>query len=436
LSAQTPGTLDKTFEAQMPADFVYQLFRPLTVQPDGKIIVGGACNWTEPGSQFLVRLTPDGALDSTFNPSGIRCFYGGDIGSIVVQADGKIVLGGGQWQVPEPNQAFLARLNADGSADSSFGPPHPDSPWYVPKLVVLPSGSILVPTCFCGGGDFSLLRLKPNGEVDSAFAPQVQVANGNVYDFAVQPDGRIVVSVPETFIDGAKRNVIRLMPDGSYDSSFQPVLTAGGARGLKVLPDGKILIGEPFERLHADGRLDLDFVPFSDDLDATSVAIQRDGKIIVAQFWRMNFLPTRQLVRLNTNGSRDETFVGELPLVGTSTNHFHVQALALQPDGKLVVSTVGASNDGRWIGSIIRLHGDGDPFIVPESIRRSADGGFEFEVTAATNRTVVLEATTDLSSQSWVPVASFPPAADRGPLTFTDPDAANFSRRFYRVATE
>src|SRR5262245_58589155 len=118
LPAQTPGTLDNTFQAHMPADFAYQLFGPLAVQPDGKIIVGGACNaMAEPGSRFLARLKSDGGLDSSFTPA-IRAFsegWTGDFKSIVAQADGKIVLGGSQWEGVDLNQSGLARLNADGS---------------------------------------------------------------------------------------------------------------------------------------------------------------------------------------------------------------------------------------------------------------------------------------------------------------------------------
>jgi hypothetical protein len=109
LSGQTPGTLDTTFQAQMPTDFVYQFFRPLAVQPDGKILVGGRCDGNaESGSRFLARLRSDGALDSGFNPEGIRgcgewmfspgggrgARLGGAFSSIVGQAVGKILLSG------------------------------------------------------------------------------------------------------------------------------------------------------------------------------------------------------------------------------------------------------------------------------------------------------------------------------------------------------
>jgi hypothetical protein len=287
--------------------------------------------------------------------------------------------------------------------------------------------------------------LKPNGEVDSTFAPQIQVANGNVYGFAVQPDGRIVVSIPETLIDGQNRNVIRLLRDGSYDSSFAPVLRNGDVLLVETFPDGRILLGPGYRgtpglaRLQVDGHLDVDFVPFADDLDTGSVAIQRDGKIILPQIWRVNGLPTRQIVRLNSDGSHDETYVSAVRHevhLRDGVDNFSVVAFVLQPDEKLLVSTIDASDDGHPVGSIIRLHGDGLPYIVPTSLTRKADGAIEFQVTAATNRTVIVEAASVLKPDLWTPLASFLPAVDRGPLEFTDPDAGHFSQRFYRVQTE
>ena len=82
LQAQAPGSLDNTFQARLPTNFVSQPFGPIAVQPDGKIIVGGEYflhGFGSPfgphqvlGPQFLARLNPDGALDASFNPTGIR----------------------------------------------------------------------------------------------------------------------------------------------------------------------------------------------------------------------------------------------------------------------------------------------------------------------------------------------------------------------------
>lgn len=434
LRAQAPGRLDTTFQAQLPTNFVPQVFGPLAVQPDGKIIVGGEFFLRDgffgphpplPGPQFLARLNPDGSLDTSFNPIGIQGSLGEPdtyvFSSITVQSDGKIVLCGNRFEVPELGQRGLARLNPDGSVDTSFA----SAAGGGSKLVILPDGGYLI----AGPG---LLRLKPNGELDSAFVPQLRGADSYVYDFAVQPDGRIVVAIIETLIDGQKRSVIRLLPDGSYDPSFEPVLIGGGVTA-RTMPDGKILLGgisavngrasPEWVRLHPDGRFDLEFVPFTSDLDFGNLAIQRDGKIILFQYGKAVGSPG-QLVRLHTDGRRDETYVGGL------RDAQGVYAVALQPDGKLV-SSVNVSG----VVSIIRLHGDGVPYIVPPSVRANSSGIVEFQITAATTRTMVIESSADLKSGPWTVLATFPPAVGRGTIQFSDSGSAKTPQRFYRAVS-
>lgn len=101
------------------------------------------------GSQFPARLNPDGTVEASFNVTGIRCpDLGEDIPgyfeSIAVQSDGKIVLGGRAWKVPELGQAALARLNPDGSVDRTFAP---DVDWfYVKQVAPHPCGGRMIRT--------------------------------------------------------------------------------------------------------------------------------------------------------------------------------------------------------------------------------------------------------------------------------------------------
>ncbi|MCI0540542.1 MAG: hypothetical protein L0Z50_35525 [Verrucomicrobiales bacterium] len=451
LPAQAPGSLDKTFQAQLPTNFASFIYYPLAAQPDGKIVVGGICSDAHFGPQFLARLNTDGTLDASFNASGIRCDGGdltGYLASIALQSDGKIVLGGRSWEVPEHGQFALARLNRDGSVDGTFVPATGS---YVSKLVTLPGGGCLMRPW---GG--VLRRLKPNGELDSTFSPQFPgAASIAVQDFAVQPDGRIVLALyPRTLADGEKSEVIRVLPDGSYDPSFEPALTDRYVGSVEILPDGKIFLGAfsfqtrsdifstvngiarpGLARLQADGRLDLDCIPFADDLNTSSLAIQHDGKIILPQYWKVTGNPTRQLARLNTDGSRDETYVSELRQLRDGFDDFQILDMVLQPDDKLVVSIQDRSDDGTPFGTMIRLHGDGVPYIVPTSIRANSNRTVEFQITAATNRTVVVESSANLKSGPWTMLATFPPGVGRETIQFSDSGAANMQQRFYRAVS-
>src|SRR5207344_1973953 len=92
----------------------------IVVQSDGKLLIGGnfySVNGTNRNN--VARLTANGSLDSSFNPTA-----GADnsVSSVVVQSDGKVLIGGSFTTVNGTNRCRIARLNADGGLDSSFQP--------------------------------------------------------------------------------------------------------------------------------------------------------------------------------------------------------------------------------------------------------------------------------------------------------------------------
>ena len=140
------GSLDSSFNPGANAEAF-----SLAVQADGKILVGGAFDTL--GGQTrncLGRLNADGSLDSSFNPGASSYVY-----SLAVQADGKILVGGDFSTLGGQTRDYIGRLNADGSLDSSFNPgagglvanSHP----FVYSLAVQADGKILV------GGGFTTL---------------------------------------------------------------------------------------------------------------------------------------------------------------------------------------------------------------------------------------------------------------------------------------
>ena len=154
------GTLDTTFNPEGTDTYVWCL----ALQPDGKILVGGrfsmlgnqACN-------FLGRLNADGTVDSEFHPE-----IGGDPGngsvkSVVLQADGKILIGGHFSAVHGQVRGNLARLNRDGSLDTSF---NSQADWAVNGLAIQRDGKVLV------GGMFSVLAGKSHGHLGRLYASE------------------------------------------------------------------------------------------------------------------------------------------------------------------------------------------------------------------------------------------------------------------------
>ena len=158
------------------------LVRSIVVQPDGRILIGGDFTTLAPNGgasvvrNYLARLNPDGTVDPTFNPNP-----NSSIEAMALQPDGKIVLGG-DFNVLAPNggasinRNFIARLNADGTVDPTFDP---RANSFLYAVAVQADGGIVV------GGDFTALspgggasvtrnriaRVNPDGTVDPTFNP-------------------------------------------------------------------------------------------------------------------------------------------------------------------------------------------------------------------------------------------------------------------------
>jgi uncharacterized delta-60 repeat protein len=316
----------------------------LAVQPDGKILVVGRFNLLGGLARLrMARLEADGSVDPSFTP----VFGGGgdpSVYSLVVQPDGKVVVGGGFSEVAGEAQARIARLHADGALDASF---RLGADNYVLALALQANGGLLM------GGDFGVVgqeahrriaRVNADGSLDASFNPS---ADNRVHCLAEQADGRILVGGWFTKLNEQPRSALgRLEADGSLDVSFDPVAAEGTAGSgtsvycLLLQPDGKILVGgdftklggqprKRFGRLNADGTLDTSFDPGADN-SVYSMVLQADGRILVAgQFLMLGGQLRARIGRLNADGTLDAGFD-----VGANGNVF---ALGLQPEGEVLV---------------------------------------------------------------------------------------------------
>jgi uncharacterized delta-60 repeat protein len=325
------------------------------VQADGKIIIGGEFGIVGGTSRSrLARLNPDGSVETTFNPGA-----NGPVYSLVKQADGKTLVGGSFTSLGGQSRTNLARLNTDGSLDASF---NPGANGEVRVLKVQPDGKILV------GGNFTTLggqprsdlaRLNANGTLDIAFTPG---ANGEVRSLAVQADGKILVGGYFTSLAEQPRyNLGRLNADGTLDAAFTP-----GANdwvlSFVVQPDGKILVGGTFTalggqahtnlaRLNSNGTVDTAFTSGANS-GVWTLVLQPDGKILVGGlFTTLAGQPRTDLGRLNADGTLDTTF--------TPAANDWVLSLAVQADGKIVAGGFFTTLGGKSRNRIARLYADG-----------------------------------------------------------------------------
>jgi len=253
------GSVDATF-----APHGFEVLTPnyfaLAVQADGKILVGGQLWWMAPAGvwrQHLARLNSDGSLDPSFDvgqysingDATANLGMDGAVRSIVVQSDGKILVGGdftrvrGAIRTEGVPRAHLARLNADGSADTSFDP-GTGADAAVHTMALQADGKLLVAgdfSTFNGTNHGRLVRLLSTGAVDTTFAPPA--ANAAVKTVAVQPDGRVAIGGDFTMLGSQGReHVARLNPDGSLDAWSIP-LYFWSVNTIVALSDNSIVIG-------------------------------------------------------------------------------------------------------------------------------------------------------------------------------------------------
>jgi uncharacterized delta-60 repeat protein len=298
-----------------------------------------------------------------------------------VQPDGKIVVAG-SCLIIIPNFC-LARYNANGALDATFGTDGIAAPFmtiygdYANALTIQPDGKFVVAGyCYHGGisTEFCLARFSTNGELDTTFGSAGLVFTKlSTYDdiaraLVVQPDGKILAagSCSDSFC------VARYNANGALDATFGSsgtVIAVGGSsegHALALQHDGRIVVaGECYAggwdfclaRFSANGALDPSFgssgkvaTPMGSNNDyIRAIALQPDGKIVVAGYCWNGTKNDVCLARYLASGALDASFNSTGKLISPiGASDSVATAAALQPDGKIVVAgycSNGSNND-------------------------------------------------------------------------------------------
>jgi uncharacterized delta-60 repeat protein len=230
------GTLDTAWTAGSVLE--RSSIGALAVQPDGGILVGISTSGGSSATDGLLRLKPDGAQDANFLAAGA---VNGSVSSIQVLTNGDFYIGGRFTSVAGSPRSGVARLKADGSLDPSFDP-GAGAKGEVNSLVVQSDGRLLVAgefTNFAGVDRVGLARLQADGSLDLSFNAGTA---GGIKAMAVQADGSIVLAGFFYYIQEVRRvGVARLLADGRLDLDF--AAGEGYFRQVAIQPDGKILVG-------------------------------------------------------------------------------------------------------------------------------------------------------------------------------------------------
>ncbi|OFX65411.1 MAG: hypothetical protein A2X15_00340 [Bacteroidetes bacterium GWB2_32_14] len=360
------GSIDDSFNPEVTG--ASSTVRTTAIQSNGKIIIGGYfTSYNGTAINRIARLNTYGTLDTTFNPGAGA---NGSVYTTAIQSDGKIIIGGDFTSFNGTAINRIARLNTDGTLDTTFNI-GTGANNIVRTITIQSDGKIMIGGQFTSYNDTTInriARLNADGTLDTTFNTGTGVSNNTVATTAIQSDGKIIIGGYFTSYNGtARNNIARLNADGTLDTTFNPGTgTSSYVFSIAMQSDGKIIIGGSFSsyngtlrnriaRLNADGTLDTTFNQGNSETDDIyTTAIQSDGKIMIGGFFTsFNGIDRDRIARLNADGTLDTTFN---PGAGANSS---VETIAIQSDGKTIIGGGFSTYNGTARGKIARLNADG-----------------------------------------------------------------------------
>ena len=258
------------------AGFDYYVWA-IDIQTDGKILfIGEFTSYDGSTNGGIIRLNSNGTRDTSFN-SGVGFTPYSLKRALSIQSDGKILVGGNFTSYDNSLYNYIIRLDSDGTKDTSFNIGSGfDS--YVNTIAIQSDDKILVGGNFTSydGSTFNrLIRLNSDGTIDSSFNLDGSGFDAEVFSLAIQSDNKILVGGTFSIYDGSSyRSIIRLNTDGTKDNSFNigtgfEIYTT--VYSITIQSDNKILVGGGFTsydevaanyiiRLNSNGTKDNDFI--------------------------------------------------------------------------------------------------------------------------------------------------------------------------------
>ncbi|MBI3238102.1 MAG: hypothetical protein HYZ43_04540, partial [Flavobacteriia bacterium] len=361
------GSVDNSFQIIVNADYTYN---SVQIQPDGKLIIG--FDWAANAGYYrsMDRFNADGTIDPSFN----QCTgFNGPVYSSALQSDGKIIVGGYFTSYNGAIANRIVRINEDGTIDYTFNSGLGANNG-IREIVIQSDGKILIGgsfTTYNGIAANMIVRLNPDGTLDNTFSSGAD-AGTSVYAIAIQPDGKILVGgMFGWYANFMNSNLVRLNIDGTIDYSFNHSIT-DYVFDILVQSDDQIIVAGNgiLKRLNTDGSTDFSFATGSGPNSSISTcALQSDGKLIIGgAFTSFNGVTCNRITRLNTDGSIDNTFNS-----GSGANGY-VLAIAIQADGKILI---GGSFNQYGLGTATKfacINSDGScDFDFPQL---ASDGGW------------------------------------------------------------
>ena len=380
------GTLDATLNLVFAGSYPYPNVVQTIVQPDGRILIMGYL--TGNSNAEIFRLLSNGTRDTSFS---VALGTGSQDTQMLLQPDGKIVLGGDILQVNGVTNYFIARLNSDGSTDTGFqSAAYTNARLYIYTIALDATGALLVGGAAAnviGGQPCSLFRLLSTGALDPTFTAPTTVNARDCKRVVVQPNGQLAVlantySTATQAVFSYGSQLVHLQANGALDTAFQPGTGPDGALNeIRSLANGSLLTWGSINNfagqrctlalVQPTGGIDIGFAPLlQEPAQVHKIVRQQDGKLLIAgRFNSIDGHLTDRIARLLPTGQPDLTFSWRQPNSAT----WDLTALAVQADGRILVAGTTANTNifsstnlpNEQVFVRLGISGSQDPGFVP-----------------------------------------------------------------------
>ena len=387
-AATGPGTPDTSFMANTGSGFNSPVLA-LGHLSDDTIIAGGQFTEFDGNTaNYLAALNPDGTFDADFT-SNLGTGFDGVVKAVAVQPNGQIVVGGYFTHLNHVPVSCLARLNADGTPDTTFNSNLGTGVTttlagvtpYVNSIAIQDSGAIVLGGYFDRFNGISagnLARVSANGTPDGTFLTNTGTGlNASVTGVGLLSDDSIIVTGEFTTVDGTtSKGVARFGPSGSPNLVFAGNIGTGttGGGAVAVQPGDQILVAGFFPsgfdgtlaygvvRLSASGVLDTGFTTNTASLYASgamgnALSVQPNGQIVFVGLFYSAQYQSGSVTRLRADGAPDYSF---MQAVGAGSNGI-ARSVTILSTGLVVIGGQFSQFSGTTVGGIAALAGKSGP---------------------------------------------------------------------------
>ena len=380
----TDGSVDTTFlNTGTGVGTIFPIVNSIDIQTNGKIIIGGRFDKYNDVSRFgIARLNDDGSLDESFD-SGIGS-GSSPIDKVKILSNGKIIIVGGFVFFDTEARGHIALLNIDGTLDTSFLNTGVGANYSIRDIALQGDGKYIIVGDFFsynGVARSHIARINTDGSLDTSFTPPAENTDWDAASIVrLQANGKVIVGGAMIVLPSSRGNLERLNTDGSLDGSFIGAKSGpdDDVTDIAIQADGNVLVSGAFANYNgtSSGFLIRVFggeliALLSDSIDRSSASLSTDHEIT---FFTDFGISSNQTFSIQFDPDDYDFDLSALELTDIQLT-----------DTDSVIRTLSATNGAGVWGVVISLATDTITFTAPSDTSGLITGSTQVIVLIGTN---------------------------------------------------